>query len=82
MSKLSTYQSDDFQDAEMLRVLGKGMVTIPKSWRDELFIMPGDLVRSVKTEKGIFIEPMSAPAPYRIYSKKELAEFLKKDKKS
>ena len=33
---------------EWLRVLGKGMVTIPKAWRDDMGIATGDVVRAKK----------------------------------
>ena len=30
---------------EWLRVLGKGMITLPKKWRDEMGIENGDVVK-------------------------------------
>ncbi len=64
---------------EWLRVLGKGMVTIPKEWRDELGFKEGEMVKASKTVSGILIEPIDKPAPYRIYSQKELMAFVKDD---
>ena len=75
-------------DQEWIRVLGKGMVTIPKSWRDELGITEGDIIKAKKEGKRLIIEPQSSPlrneasqlAPYRVYSDEEIDEFLKEDR--
>ncbi|NCO88989.1 hypothetical protein AUK04_01620 [Candidatus Roizmanbacteria bacterium CG2_30_33_16] len=66
--------------AEWLRVLGKGMLTIPKTWRMEFGIQEGEMVQAEKTKDGIFIRPLKKTAPYRIYSKKELLQFVSDDK--
>lgn len=76
------------QESEWIRVLGKGMVTIPKSWRDELGITEGDIIRAKKEGKRLIIEPQSYPlrhevsklALYRVYSDEEIDEFLKEDR--
>lgn len=65
---------------EWLKILTKGMVTIPKSWRDELGIKEGEMVRAKKTATKIIIEQVEKKVPYRIYSRKELQQFLKDDK--
>lgn len=64
---------------EMLRVLTKGMVTIPKSWRDELGIKEGKFIRAKKVANQIIIKGADKPAPYRIYSREELKQFLQDD---
>lgn len=65
---------------EWLKVLGKGMVTIPKQWRDELGIEAGAVVKAKKEGNKVVIEAHSAPAvPYRVYSNAEINEFLKED---
>lgn len=65
---------------EWLKVLGKGMVTLPKQWRDELGIESGDVVKARKKGKMVMIEPQKIKsAPYRIYSDSEIDEFLKTD---
>lgn len=65
--------------AEWLKVLGKGMLTIPKSWRDELGIQEGQMVQAEKTKDGILIRPLKRPSPYRVYSKSELLQFVVDD---
>ena len=64
---------------EWLKILGKGMVTIPKKWRTDLKIEIGSLVRARKDGDSLIIEPPDKPAPYRIYSQSELENFIKDD---
>ena len=65
---------------EWLKVLGKGMVTLPKQWRDELGIVSGDIVKARKRGNMVVIEPQqSKSAPYRVYSDSEIEEFFKTD---
>ena len=68
---------------EWLKVLGKGMITLPKRWRDEMGIENGDVVRAKKEGDTVVIEakPQARPsAPYRVYSDEEIKEFLAEDK--
>ncbi len=69
------------QNEEWLKVLGKGMVTLPKKWRDELGITAGDVVKAKKTGKRVIIEPkQSTQIPSREFSDEEIDEWLKDDK--
>lgn len=70
----------DIAQEEFLRILGKGMVTIPKSWRKQLRLEEGSMVRARKEGQSVVLEPMTKSAPYRVYTKKELQEFLEQDK--
>ena len=66
-----------------LKVLGKGMVTLPKRWRDELGIENGTLVKAKKEGNKVIIEVQPRKlAPYRVYSDAEIDEFLKEDELS
>lgn len=66
---------------EWLRVLGKGMVTIPKQWRDELGIEEGTVVKAKKEGNTVVIEAQqSSPVPYRVYNDSEIEEFVDDDK--
>ena len=68
---------------EWLKVLGKGMVTIPKQWRQELGIEEGDIIKAKKEGKRLVIEPQQENfAPYRVYSDEEIDAFVKEDKLS
>ena len=65
---------------EWLKILGKGMVTLPKPWREEFGFQPGDVVRAQKSGSKIIIESgKTQSVPYRLYTKKELEQFLKDD---
>lgn len=66
---------------EWLKVLGKGMVTLPKKWRDSLGIEKGDIVKAKKEGNKVVIETQQTnTAPYRIYTDSEIEQFLKEDK--
>lgn len=66
---------------EWLKVLGKGMITIPKQWREELRIEEGTVVKAKKEGNKVIIESQQTPpVPYRIYSDAEINRFLKEDR--
>lgn len=67
---------------EIVKVQTKGLITIPKDFRDELGFEESSLAR-VKKEKGrLILEPVRAlPYPVRSYTKKEVEKFVKEDKK-
>ncbi|MBI4092246.1 MAG: AbrB/MazE/SpoVT family DNA-binding domain-containing protein [Candidatus Levybacteria bacterium] len=74
-------QANVSSNQEWLKVLGKGMVTIPKKWREVLGIATGDIVRARKEGNQVVIETQKGSnVPYRIYSDSEIEEFLKEDK--
>ncbi len=74
--------TNDGQEA-WLKVLAKGMVTLPKRWRDELGIENGTLVKARKEGNKLIIEVQPRKlAPYRVYSDAEIDEFLKEDELS
>lgn len=65
---------------EYLRILGKGMITIPKEWRDELGLAEGEIVKAQKIGSRVVIESEMESVPYRIFSNEEIEEWLKEDK--
>lgn len=65
---------------EYLKILGKGMVTIPKEWRVELGLEEGDIVKAKKEGNKVVIELREGEAPYRTFSDQEIEEWLKIDK--
>jgi AbrB family looped-hinge helix DNA binding protein len=70
---------------EWLKVLGKGMITLPKKWRDEMGIENGDVVKAKKEGSKVVIEPQAQlrpTAPYRVFSAGEITEFLEEDRLS
>lgn len=63
-----------------LKVLGKGMITLPKKWRDDLGLVRGDVIKAKKEDNKVVIEArQSKNAPYRVYTDSEIDEFLKND---
>lgn len=65
---------------EWLKVLGKGMVTLPKRWRDEMDLKEGDVVKAKKEGNKVVLESSTVSfAPYRVYSDDEIEEFLVED---
>ncbi len=63
---------------EWVRILGKGMVTIPKTWRDELGLEEGEIIKAKKAGNKVILEAQT-PAPYRIFSDEEIKKWLKED---
>lgn len=65
---------------EWLRILDKGMVTIPKTWREELGLSKGEIVRARKQGNSVIIESQQEQVPYRVYSSQEITRFVKDDR--
>jgi len=64
---------------EWVRILAKGMITIPKGFRDELGMKEGEIAKIRKVGKRLIIEPREI-ADYEVYSDKELSKMLAEDK--
>ena len=70
------------QSGVIVKIQNKGLITLPKAYREELGLKEGGLARIRKKSGGLIIEPVRIlPYPVRNYSKKELEEFLKLDEK-
>ena len=76
MKQIATNTSQE----EYLRVLGKGMITIPKQWRDELGLEEGKIVKAEKVGNKLTIEVSEEKAPYRTFSDTEIEQWLEADK--
>ncbi|OGM25603.1 hypothetical protein A2962_03670 [Candidatus Woesebacteria bacterium RIFCSPLOWO2_01_FULL_39_61] len=66
----------------IVKIQNKGLVTIPKSFRDDLGLEESGLAR-IRKEKGrLVIEPVRIyPYSVRSYKDKEIEKFIKLDKK-
>ena len=64
---------------EWVKILGKGMITIPKFFREELGLREGEVAKIRKIGKRLVIEPREV-ADYEVYSDLELARMLKEDR--
>ena len=72
------------KNQQWLRVLTKGMVTLPKVWKQELGLMDGVMVQAYKDDHKIIIEPIEQVTskqvvPYRVYSQTEINQLLQDD---
>ena len=63
---------------EWIKILSKGMITIPKAFRDELGIKEGEIARIKKVGRRLIIEPREI-ADYEVYSDEELKAMLEED---
>lgn len=70
---ISEYQT------EWVKILTKGLVTLPKNFRDSVGIREGDVARIKKVGRRLVIEPRDL-ADYEVYSNKELTQMLRDDK--
>lgn len=67
---------------EIIKIQAKGLITIPKSFRDDLNINESSYIGLKKDKGRIFLEPVRIlPYPVRTYTDKEIDEFFKLDKK-
>jgi len=75
-----TTLSPQSEQSEWLKVLGKGMITIPIDWRKALNFKEGDIVKATKRGDQVVIEaPAQKTVPYRMYSDAEIASFTQDD---
>lgn len=69
-------------EEELVKIQARGLLTIPKRFRQDLFLEENSLAR-LKKEKGrLIIEPVrTLPYPVRSYMNEDLKDFLELDKK-
>lgn len=64
---------------EWVNILAKGMITIPKSFREELGIKEGEVARIKKIGRRLIIEPREL-VDFEVYGEREFKKMLKEDK--
>jgi AbrB family looped-hinge helix DNA binding protein len=62
-----------------VRLLSKGLITIPKPMRKTLNLQKGEVVKLRLIGKRLIIEPREV-VDYEVYSDEELDQMLKEDK--
>jgi len=77
--QVSTKPTKSEFPTEWIRILSKGMITIPKAFRDGLGIKEGEIARIKKIGRRLVIEPREI-ADYEVYSDDELKTMLEEDK--
>lgn len=66
---------------EWVKILGKGMVTIPKKFRDDLGMREGEVARIRKIGKRLVVESRDI-ADYETYTDADLRAMIAADKLS
>lgn len=64
---------------EWVKILTKGLITIPKSFRENLGLKEGEVARIKRVGQRLVIEPREA-TEYEVYGDKELEKMLEEDK--
>jgi len=65
---------------KLIKVQNKGLITIPKRFRNKLGLKTNSLVRMRENKGSVIIEPIrTLPYPVRSYTDSELDSFFKLD---
>jgi AbrB family looped-hinge helix DNA binding protein len=66
-------------EAEWVKVLGNGLITIPKAMRKKAGIKEGDVAKATLVGNKIIIEPRASVQDYRVFTDEQVAQWLKDD---
>lgn len=67
---------------EFVKLLPKGLITIPKKIRDDIGLKENAVLKIKREGQKLTIEPVRVISyPVRTYTKEEISEFIKLDKK-
>lgn len=65
----------------LVKILPKGVITIPKKLRQDVGLEENGLARIKKEGKRLILEPVSIISyPLRDYSEEEIRQFIKEDR--
>lgn len=64
---------------QWIKILNKGLITIPKNFREEMNLKEGEIARIRRIGKRLIIEPRDI-VDYELYTDKEFSSMLKEDK--
>ena len=67
------------QEEAWIKILPKGLITIPKKIREKLSIKEGDVAQINILRNSIVIKPRES-AKYRFFTNKEIKQWVKDDK--
>ncbi len=67
-------------NTEWVKILNKGVITLPKKLRDQAGIQPGDVARARVSGKSIIIESRDAVDDVRIFTEEDFARWDREDK--
>ncbi len=66
--------------SEWIKILNKGVITLPKKLRDQAGIQPGDVARARVSGKSIIIESRDAVDTLRTFTEEDIARWEKEDR--
>ncbi len=66
------------QDETWIKILPKGLITIPKKIREKLGLKEGDVAQVKISDNTIVIIPRES-VEYRLYTKEEMEQWVKDD---
>lgn len=66
------------QDEVWIKILPKGLITLPKKMREKLDIKAGDVAKIKISGNSIIIKPRGS-VKYRLFTDKEINQWLKDD---
>lgn len=78
-SNFLNMQTTSNYEEEWVKILSKGLMTIPKSFREALGLKKGEVAKVKKIGRRLIIEPRDV-ADYEVYSDPELKSMLKEDR--
>lgn len=64
---------------EWIKILGNGLVTIPKAMRKKAGIKEGDVARATLVGNKIIIEPRATVKEYRVFTSEQVAQWMQDD---
>ncbi len=64
--------------SQWVKILSKGLITIPKDFREALDLKEGEIARVRKVGKRLIVEPREV-ADLELYSDKEFKQMLRED---
>lgn len=67
------------QDEVWIKILPKGLITLPKKMREKLDIKAGDIAKVKISAGSIVIEPRDS-VKYRLFTDREIKQLVKDDK--
>lgn len=66
------------QDEAWIKILPKGLITLPKRMREKLDIKAGDIAKVKVSGNSIIIKPREL-AEYRLFTDKEIKQWVRDD---
>lgn len=67
---------------EWVKILGNGLITIPKAMREKAGIKEGDVAKATLVGDRIVIEPRAAVQEYRVFTDEEVQQWMENDRLS